>query len=107
MLELLKNKIRESIAVSDEDVETILDKFKLLYAKKNEILITGGQQSNQKMFFVINGCLRIFYINEDGIDSTRLLVFEKEFATSLISFITDEPSFEFIQALEQTNLYYI
>ncbi len=107
MLELLRNKIRELISISDKDLEVVLDKFKPLSAKKNEILITGGQQGNQKMFFVVDGCLRIFYINEDGVDSTRLLVFEQEFATSLISFITGESSFEFIQALEPTNLYYI
>lgn len=107
MLELLKKNIQESVSISNQELDSVLDKFQSLSAQKNEILITGGQQSNQKMFFVVKGCLRIFYINEEGIDSTRLLVFEGQFATALVSFITDESSFEFIQALEQTEVLYI
>lgn len=107
MIELLRNKIKESISVSDSEMDVILSKFKPLSAKKNDILISGEQQSNQKMFFVVDGCLRIFYINKDGIDSTRLLVFEQGFATCLTGFITNEPSSEFIQALEKSNLFYI
>lgn len=107
MLELLKNNIRESISISDQEMDIVLEKFKPLSVQKNETLITGGQQSNQKMFFVVKGCLRIFYINEEGVDSSRLLVFEGQFATALVSFITDEPSFEFIQAVEQSEVFYI
>ena len=107
MIEILKNKLRESISLSDEDMSLILDKFYPLSVSKNEILINDEQQSNQKMFFVIKGCLRIFYINEDGVDSTRLLIFEQQFAAALVSFITDDFSFEFVQALEPTELFYI
>lgn len=107
MIELLKNKIKDSISISETEIDIVLSKFKPLSVDKNEILISGDQQNNQKMFFIIDGCLRIFYINEEGVDSTRLLVFENEFATCLTSFITNEASFEFIQALEPSHLLYI
>lgn len=98
--------IQDKIIVTDAELETILSCFKPLNPAKNELLVTQGQ-SSQRIFFVRNGCLRIFFINEDGHDATRYLAFEGNFATALVSFITQDPSLEFIQALENTELLYI
>nr|WP_199000837.1 Crp/Fnr family transcriptional regulator [Flavobacterium sp. ASV13] len=106
MYQQIENYIRREIIVSDAEMNLILSFFKPLAPNRNEILVTHGQTS-QRMFFVGKGCLRIFFINEEGIDSTRYLAFEDNFATALVSFITNEPSFEFIQALEETELLYI
>ncbi|NCT73729.1 MAG: Crp/Fnr family transcriptional regulator [Chitinophagaceae bacterium] len=106
MYKQLTNYIANHIAVSDTELETILSYFKPLKLKKNELLLTHGQTS-QRTFFVGNGCLRIFFINEDGQDATRYFAFENQFATALVSFITSEPSEEFIQAAEHTELLYI
>ncbi|WP_394774405.1 Crp/Fnr family transcriptional regulator [Flavobacterium sp.] len=106
MHEQIEKYIRKEIHVSDDEVDIILSFFKPLTPKRNEILVTHGQTS-QRTYFVGTGCLRIFFINEDGADSTRYLAFEDNFATALVSFITEEPSFEFIQALEETELLYI
>lgn len=106
MYKQIEDYIRKEILVSDSEVNTILSFFKPLTPSRNEVLVTQGQTS-QRMFFVGTGCLRIFFINEEGADSTRYLAFENNFATALVSFITEEPSFEFIQALEETELLYI
>jgi CRP-like cAMP-binding protein len=66
-------------------------------------MVTQGQTS-QRTFFVGKGCLRIFFINEDGQDSTRYFAFENQCATALVSFITGEPAEEFIQAAEHSEL---
>ena len=106
MYKQLENYISNRIAISSSEMEIILSYFHPLYPKKNEVLVTNGQTS-QRMFFVGNGCLRIFFINEEGHEATRHLAFEVTFATTLVSFITGEPSLEFIQALEDTQLLYI
>ncbi|MEG2102701.1 Crp/Fnr family transcriptional regulator [Flavobacterium sp. FlaQc-28] len=106
MYKQIEDYIKREIVVDESELKTILSFFKPLQPKKNEILVTHGQTS-QRMFFVGKGCLRIFFINEEGLDSTRYLAFEDSFATALVSFITEEPSFEFIQALEETELLYI
>lgn len=106
MYSQLADYISKEIAVTDTELTTILSFFKPLKPKKNELLVTNGQTS-QRMFFVGQGCLRIFFINEDGQDATRYLAFENNFATALVSFITNKPSLEYIQALEQTELLYI
>jgi len=106
MQEQIAKYIKEIIQVSEEDLNTILSYFKPLKLKKNELLLTHGQTSH-RTFFVGKGCLRIFFINEDGQDATRYFAFENQFATALVSFITAEPSEEFIQAAEHTELLYI
>lgn len=106
MEEQLTNYINSIIEVNESDLKIILSYFKAITLKKNDLLLTNGQTS-QRTFFVGNGCLRIFYINEDGQDSTRYFAFENQFATAVASFITAEPSEEFIQAAEDSELLYI
>ena len=88
--EQLGNYIRKSIEVSDEDLNTILSYFKPLKKSKNELLLAQGQTS-QQTFFIGKGCIRIFFINEEGKDVTRYIAFENQFATALVSFITKSP----------------
>lgn len=107
MIEQLATNIRSTITVSDKELDTILQYFKPMKYRKNELLTNAGQQYHQKMFFVVSGCLRIYFINESGTDSTRHLIFEGAYATALASFITGEPSFEYVQALEDTEVYYV
>lgn len=106
-LETLAKDIQNTITVSEDELEQILTYFKPMSCKKNDFLTDAGQQYHQKMFFVVSGCLRIFFINEAGVDSTRHLIFEGGYATALASFITEEPSFENVQALEDTEVLYI
>lgn len=95
--------IRKSIDVSDQDLETILSCFKHVKKLKNEILLAQGQISHET-FFVAKGCLRIFFINEEGKDVTRYIAFENQMATALISFITNMPAAENVQVIEKSEL---
>lgn len=104
--EQLTNYLQRIVTVTDEDLNEILSYFKPLSVEKNELLLTHGQTS-KRTYFVGNGCLRIFFITEDGQEATRYLAFENNFATALGSFISNEPSLESIQALESTELLYI
>lgn len=106
MEELLTSYIKSKISLTDNDLNIILSYFKPMKLKRNELVLTNGQ-SSQRTFFVTKGCLRIFFINEEGTDSTRYFAFENQFATALVSFITSEPSDEFIQAVEDSEVYYI
>lgn len=106
MHEQLSKYIKETIAVSDEDLSLILSFFKPLKKSKNELLIAPGQMS-QHTYFVIKGCLRIFFENLEGKEVTRYIAFEGQFATALIAYITKSPSTEYIQALENSEILYI
>ncbi len=106
MNELLISYIKSKISVTEEELDTILTYFKCIKLKKNELLLAEGQVS-QRSFFVTKGCLRIFFINEEGQEATRYFAFENQFASALVSFITAEKSKEFIQAVEPAEVFYI
>lgn len=106
MYEQLTKFIKDKIEISEEDLETILSYFKSISVKKNEFLVSEGEFGKQ-LFFVTKGCIRIFFINEEGQESTRFLAFENHFASALVSFITENSSMEYVQALEESELLYI
>jgi len=106
MYEQLAKYILSKVAVNDRQLETILSYFKVLISQKNEILLTEGDTC-KRMHFVGKGCLRVYFIQEDGLEATRHLAFENSWATALMSFIKQSPSKEYIQAVEQTELLYI
>jgi CRP-like cAMP-binding protein len=106
MYEQLVTYIRERIHISNEDLDRVLSCYKPLQLKKHEILLSEGDPS-RRMFFVLQGCLRVFFIKEDGTEVTRRIVFENNFSTTLVGFITRQPSLEYTQALEPTTLLYI
>lgn len=106
MHKLLSAYIKQKITISNADLEMALSYFKALKVKKNEILVSPGEKP-QKIYFVTKGCLRIFFLTEGGTEATRHFAFENQFATALVSFITNDISKEFLQAVEDTELYYI
>lgn len=106
MQKQLSNYIKKSIDVEDKDLEIILSYFKPLKQNKNDLLLSQGQIS-QRTYFVGKGCLRFYFINEEGKDTTRYIAFENQFATALVSFITNSPSTEYIQVLEKSDLLFI
>ncbi|KDN54859.1 Crp/Fnr family transcriptional regulator [Flavobacterium seoulense] len=106
MYEQLIQFIKNKVAIADEDLEIILPFFKPLAVQKNELLV-HHDELGQQMYFVKKGCLRIFFINEEGQESTRFLAFENHFASALVSFITESPAVEYVQALEDSELLYI
>ena len=102
----LAQYIKNRIEVSEEDLHRILSHFKPLKQGKKELLLSAGQTS-QNTYFVGKGCLRIFFINEEGKDITRYIAFENQIATALVSFITRLPSAEYVQVIEKAELLYI
>ena len=102
----LTNFIKKNIDIEDKDLKVVLSYFKPIKKSKNEILLSNGKNS-QVSYFVKKGCLRIFYIDEEGKDITRYIAFENQFATELVSFITNEPAQENIEVIEKSELLYI
>ena len=91
----LTNFIKKNIDIEDADLKMVLSYFKTIKKSKNDILLSNGKNS-QVSYFVKKGCLRLFYI-----------AFENQFATELVSFITNEPAQETIQVIENSELLYI
>src|SRR5260221_7702629 len=106
MHEHLKRYLNLNITLSGDKLNEIVRHFKPLTVKKNTILLSKGEVCN-KLYFVNTGCIRTYYITGQGHEKTRFIAFEGMIATVLNSLISQQPSFEFIDVLENAELLYI
>jgi CRP-like cAMP-binding protein len=102
----LKYYLRASTTIDDKQIDRIVSYFKLRTVKKNTVLLSEGEIC-KAFYFVHSGCIRTYYITKQGHEKTRYVAFENSIATSISSFISQQPSFEFVDALENSELYAI
>lgn len=75
---------------------------KKIQAPKNKILVNTGERC-KNLYFIDKGLVRGFYF-DNAKEITHWFAKEEEFATSFYSFITNEPSPETIETLEDCEL---
>ncbi|TDE07738.1 Crp/Fnr family transcriptional regulator [Flavobacterium sandaracinum] len=103
MYTILKKYINSRTQIKDEEVELICSFFKPLKTKRNEILVRYDEIC-QQYYFVNKGCIRLFTINKEGIETSRFFAFEGGFGTALPSFIDQQPTYEYLQTIEKSEL---
>jgi CRP-like cAMP-binding protein len=103
MYELLHTYFAERTDIDDATFATICKHCKPVKARRNEILLMQGEICRY-YYFVNKGCIRLFTINNDGQEATRYFAFEGAFGSALPSLIQQQPAFEFVQAIEQSEL---
>ena len=81
--------------------EAITENSKIVSFKKNERLLSEGEKSDS-IYFIISGAVRVFYLNKEGIETNTWFLFENELVISVFSFFTSQPSFEYIETLEDS-----
>ncbi|GAB3652733.1 Crp/Fnr family transcriptional regulator [Echinicola sediminis] len=105
MQELI-DEIDKITPLSLTEREKIATYFRPKPIKKNNFLIREGQQCDE-VFFVKAGLLRVYYLEENGGEITCYFCREKEFISSYTSFLTQTPTKENIQAIEDCLLFSI
>ena len=60
----LKKFFNEYVPLPDVELDDIVSKFKKKKIKKNEFLLMQGEICKD-LIFVQNGCLRLYYLQED------------------------------------------
>ncbi|MDI9311374.1 MAG: Crp/Fnr family transcriptional regulator [Limnohabitans sp.] len=101
--EALIERVSNFGEITDFDIELIKENFKIEHFKKNELLITSYEECN-KIFFNLDGILRLYHSNESSTEVTRSFIFENNFCTNIISFSGQDINKENIQALEDTTV---
>src|SRR5437868_7874965 len=100
---LLEEYLRKHINVSDEEITAFSSRLKSKKTKRGEILLEAGNICRH-IYFVNQGCLRVFLMDNTGKESTRFLIPEGRFGTAFPSFILQEPSPAFIQGIEPSEI---
>jgi len=83
--QLLIEQLKKYGNISEQEELNIRNYFIHKNCKKKDILIEKNS-SCDKLFFVINGLLRTYYLDVDGNEFTRRIAWENGFLTNMVSF---------------------
>ena len=86
--------------------EDIMGAIKFLTVPKKQHALKEGQVS-RNIYFVAKGLLRCYYIMEDGTEVSTWFMRQGDVCVSVHSFYNQVISYEYIQALEPSELIYI
>lgn len=101
-----KKHIDKFAQVSNEEFEEIQKFFDTKDVSKKENLLEEGQICRHH-YFVLNGLLRKFYINEKGIEQTTEFAIETWWMTDNMAYEHKLPSQFYIQSVEKSKILYI
>ena len=101
----LKAFISQYAKFETSDLDDIVNRFKKRKLKKNDLLLHAGSVCSD-VVFVQEGCLRLYYL-ADGIEVSVWFAFKNSSAIDIYSFISEKPSQYFLQAIEDSEVYYL
>jgi CRP-like cAMP-binding protein len=104
-VDTFKKFLENYIALPNSDWGRISACFEKRVVEKDEILLEEGKICRH-LYFLESGLLR-YYINKDGNDVTKFFTDSPYCFTSKVSFTTEEPAAENIQAIEQSEIWQI
>ena len=99
----LLNHLKQAYKVSDKDCARLIQLFEPLEVKKNEHLFRSGDIARY-VYFIDQGCLRQYYINNNGEERTIYFKVENGWCSELVSFLDNKPTELCLQALENSKL---
>lgn len=98
-----KQHLNKFVDVSDAEFSEILSFFKTVSVRKKDNLQEEGRICRLH-FFVLNGCLRKFFINEKGVEQTTEFAIENWWMTDQFAYERQMPSGFYIQAVEKSEV---
>lgn len=98
----LSTFVRNYITKEDCEIAHICSHWHPRNVKKQESLVQQGALCRE-FYFVTKGCIRVFFMTDKGIEKTNHIALEHTIISAMSSFISQEPSFEMIDALEDTE----
>ncbi|MHA4806973.1 Crp/Fnr family transcriptional regulator [Flavitalea flava] len=81
----------------------IIGFFRPLKVNRNKYLLCEGEVCDA-LYFVQQGNIRTFFVDKEGVEKTSSIISENDFGTAWTSFISRQPSLQFIEASENTQL---
>ena len=103
MFELLLQKIKEHVVITDEEFDFCKTLFIPKKLRKRQYLLQEGDV-NKYTSFVEKGMLRTYSVDEKGNEPILQFSFEGWWVADLYSFLTNEPSKYNIEAMEDCEL---
>lgn len=105
MHEHLKSFLNSYVSLPNDVLDVLVMAFKEKKIAKNDFLLQNGQVCKD-LVFVNSGCLRMYYIQQD-VDVSVWFALEQSSAIEIYSFISEQPTQYYIQAIEDTEVLYL
>jgi CRP-like cAMP-binding protein len=106
MSELILSNFAMHIALAPHEQEQALAMLQHKTVKRRSFLLRQGD-IDRGIYFVNKGCLRMFYMDKNGHEHTICFYPENWWACDIVSFFKEKPAVNAIQALEDTEVYYL
>lgn len=100
---LLKSHIEKLLGTTLRDYEAIEKYFVPISLRKKQNLLVEGKVCPAN-YFVVQGCLRMFFVNEKGVEQTTQFALEHWWIADYASFSAQKPAAFHIQAIERTEV---
>lgn len=101
-LNIYRENLKTFVVFTDEEWLLFCQHLQCKTLKKKEFFIEAGQVCAE-VGFIVSGSVRLYNV-KDGEEITGYFCLDHEFVSSYKSFLTQQPSIPYIQALEPTQL---
>lgn len=102
-MDSLKLVLEELIAIKDEDWLIFKSKLKNHEFKAREVIVRQGNVATS-IYYVARGLLRTYHL-KDGKEINTYFACDGQFISTYSSFITQTPSFEYLETIEDSIIY--
>jgi len=102
-METFKAHLDKFISIDDQEFASVISYFQIINTGKKENLMLEGEICKFK-YFVLEGCLRKFFINEKGIEQTTEFAIENWWISDTFAFEKQMKSDFNIQAVEKSRI---
>ena len=102
MTKQIIQSIKALVPLTNNEEKAFLQILEIKKFNKKEFLLQQGDVCN-KVSFINSGCMRMFY-NVEGEENTVQFFFGDSWYTDYASFLTGQPTFENMQALENSEV---
>ena len=96
--------ITRHIALTDDEEQIFTGLLEEQYVPKKTILLNEGEICRHEGY-IQQGCVRIYYLDENGFEVTLSFAVEDWWVSDIASFQDQKPSRLYIETLEDTKLY--
>lgn len=103
LMQQLITHITQYCPVKPEQLASMGDYFETRVFKKKELLLQEGQRCNEK-FFIVKGCVHLFYLRQNGVEQTVDFALENWWTTDFMAFQHGGIAQFSIRAIESTEV---
>lgn len=99
----IREYVRKFVDLSDAEAEAFILPFEEIKVKKRQLLVQPGFVARHR-YFVQQGALRAYVVNDEGQDHTIQLAVEEWWISDYNSYMLQQPASMFVTAVEDSVL---